>query len=67
MWHVKKKDKVEREVQLMVFLKPKVVRTPDQARQLLEEIDRKTPTIKRWREEPMPPPGSPLPPEVPEG
>ena len=61
-WAFKKKDKVEREVQLMVFLKPKVVRTPEQARQLLEEIDRKMPTIKRWRDEPTPPP-----PGVPEG
>ena len=50
-WAFKKKDKVRREVQLMVFLRPKVVRTPEQARQLLEDVDQKAPLIKRWRED----------------
>jgi len=36
-WAFKKKDRTSREVELMVFLRPKVVRTPEQARELKEE------------------------------
>ncbi len=50
-WAFKKKDKVTREVELIVFLRPKVVRTPEQARELLEEMDRKAPLIKKWKEQ----------------
>src|SRR6185436_16191607 len=48
-WLFKKKDNVHRDVQLMVFLRPRVVRTPAEAQELLEEIDRKAPLIKGWR------------------
>lgn len=50
-WAFKKKDTVSREVELIVFLRPKVVRSPDEARELSDEIDRKAPLIKKWREE----------------
>ena len=50
-WAFKKKDKVTREVELLVFLRPKVVRTPEQARELLEEMDQKAPLIKKWKDE----------------
>ena len=53
-WAFKKKDKQTRQVELMVFLRPKVVRTPAEARELLEEMDRKAPLIKKWREESLP-------------
>jgi general secretion pathway protein D len=46
----KKTDKILREVELMVFLRPRITRTPDEARQLLEQIDQKAPRIQRWRE-----------------
>lgn len=46
-WAFRKKDKVANEVQLMVFLKPKVTRTPEQARDLLEEIEKKVPKVKQ--------------------
>ena len=49
-WAFKKKDKIRREVELLVFLRPKVVRSPEQAQQLMEEVDRKAPLIKDWRE-----------------
>ena len=49
-WLFKKKDNVRREVELMVFLRPRVVRTPEEAEQLLEEVDRKAPLIRGWRE-----------------
>ena len=50
-WAFKKKDAIQREVELMVFLRPKVVRTPEQARELYEEIERKSPLIKQWKDE----------------
>jgi general secretion pathway protein D len=53
-WAFKKKDKVSHEVELMVFLRPRIVRSPDQARQLLEEVDRKAPRVKKWQEESHP-------------
>ncbi|MDB6036120.1 MAG: hypothetical protein JWM16_6458, partial [Verrucomicrobiales bacterium] len=50
-WLFKKKDKSTREVELMVFLRPKIVRSPEEARRLLEDVDRKAPLIKKWRED----------------
>jgi general secretion pathway protein D len=46
-WAFKKKDANRREVELMVFLRPKIVRSPEEAQELLEEIDRKTPLIRK--------------------
>ena len=54
-WAFKKKDKLVRDVELMVFLRPKVTRTPDEARALLEELDERTPLLKKWREDVEPP------------
>src|SRR5207237_9513243 len=53
-WLVNKKDKNSRDVELMVFLRPKVVRSPDQAKELLDEVDRKAPRVKKWQEDAMP-------------
>jgi type II secretion system protein D len=47
-WAFKKKDKTMREVELMVFLQPRITRTPEQAQDLLREIDNKVPLIKTW-------------------
>jgi len=47
-WLFKKKDKETKEVELMVFLRPKVVRTPQQAKELMEEIEKKAPLIRQW-------------------
>jgi general secretion pathway protein D len=44
----KKRDKESREVELMVFLRPRVTRTPQEAREMLEEIHQKTPHIREW-------------------
>jgi type II secretory pathway component GspD/PulD (secretin) len=41
-------------VELMVFLRPKVVRTPEEAKELLEETDKKAPLVKKWQEGPPP-------------
>lgn len=49
-WAFKKKDKATRNVELLVFLRPRVVRTPEEARQLLEDVDKKSPQIQKLRE-----------------
>jgi type II secretory pathway component GspD/PulD (secretin) len=45
---------------LLVFLRPKVVRTPEQARQLLEDARKSMSLIRDYEksEEPTPPKGS---------
>ena len=53
-WAFKKRDKSTREVELMVFLRPSIVRTPQEAAELLEEIDKKAPLLKKWRND-LPP------------
>jgi type II secretion system protein D len=50
-WAFKKKDKTSHDVELMVFMRPKVTRTPEQAKDLLEEIYRKSPAVKQWDQE----------------
>lgn len=50
-WAFKKKDKVTRDVELMVFLRCWVVRTPEQAKLLMEDVEKKTPMIKEWDKE----------------
>jgi len=35
----------------MVFMRPRVTRTPEQARDLLDEIYHKAPAVKQWDRE----------------
>lgn len=49
-WAFNKKDKSVREVELLVFLRPKVVRNPADARKQLEDSQQKAPLIKQWEE-----------------
>lgn len=48
-WAFKKKDKLARDVQLMVFLRPKITRTPEEARALLQDLDHRAPLLRPWR------------------
>jgi len=48
-WAFKKKDKSARNVELMVFLRPKITRTPEEARALLDDLDTKAPMIAPWK------------------
>jgi general secretion pathway protein D len=59
-WAFRKKDRVAREVELMVFLRPRITRTPEQVRELLREVEEKMPLIRKWEEDRpvVPPPGS---------
>jgi general secretion pathway protein D len=47
-WLFNKKDKSNNRVELLVFLRPKVTRTPEEARVLLEDTNKKMPLIRDW-------------------
>jgi general secretion pathway protein D len=46
-WVFKKRDKTRREVELMVFLRPKIVRTMEEAQNLMDELEKRVPLIKK--------------------
>jgi general secretion pathway protein D len=50
-WLFNKKDKTSHEVELMVFLRPKVTRTPEDAKELMNEIYDKAPNVKKWKDD----------------
>jgi type II secretion system protein D len=58
-----KRDKSVKRTELLVFLRPRVVRTPEQARLLLEESRKSMSLIREWekKEEPAPPKGGKTP------
>jgi general secretion pathway protein D len=47
----KKRDKVERDVELMVFLRPVVTRSPEDVRKLIKDVESKTPRIEAWHKQ----------------
>ncbi len=53
-WAFNKKDKSSHEVELMVFLRPRVIRTPEDASNVLREVDNKAPLVKKWQEDAEP-------------
>lgn len=50
-WAFKKKDKVSHESELMVFLRPTVIRTTEQAKKLLDDSQKLVPNIKKWEDD----------------
>jgi type II secretory pathway component GspD/PulD (secretin) len=44
----KKKDKQTDQVELMVFLRPRVVHSEREAEKLLEDINQRFPKVKQW-------------------
>jgi len=55
-WLFKKKDKEVVNDELMVFMRPRVTRTPTESKELLDETYRKTPGLKEWEQEDQPQP-----------
>jgi general secretion pathway protein D len=53
-WLVNNKNKSTQEVELMVFLHPKVIRSPEDAADELNDIDRKAPLTKKWQDDSQP-------------
>ena len=47
----KKKDTVHREVELMVFLKPTVTKSPAEVEKMMEEERARTPSIQAWSQQ----------------
>jgi type II secretory pathway component GspD/PulD (secretin) len=47
----KKKDSTSKEVELMVFLRPRVIRTVKQARELYEDVQKNSPLIRQWQQD----------------
>lgn len=47
-WMFKKKDKQTDQVELMVFLRPRVVHSEKEAEKLLEDINQRFPKVKQW-------------------
>lgn len=50
-WLFKKKDKSTQNVELMVFLKTKIIQNPEAADELLHEVNEKAPSLKKWQDE----------------
>jgi type II secretion system protein D len=49
-WAFNKKDKSTHEIELLVFLRPKVIQSPKDAQEILQEMNEKAPMIKPWEE-----------------
>jgi type II secretion system protein D len=50
-WAFKNRDKVAREVELLVFLKTRIARSPADAAKLLEQVRSKAPLIQKWEDD----------------
>jgi type II secretion system protein D len=50
-WAFKKKDKSSHDVELMVFLRPKISHNAEQDKQLLNDVYNRAPSVKEWDEE----------------
>ena len=47
-WLFKKKDTATRSVELLVFLRPRITRSPQDAKDLLREVRGQMPTLNSW-------------------
>jgi type II secretion system protein D len=50
-WAFKNRDKSTHEVELMVFLRPHVIHSPADAQELLREVDKQAPLVKKWQDD----------------
>ncbi len=50
-WAFKKKDKTSHDVELMVFLRPKISHNAEQDKELLNDVYNRAPSVKQWDEE----------------
>jgi type II secretion system protein D len=50
-WLFNKKDTRNKDVELMVFLRPKVTRNAEDTKELMDEIYQKAPNVKKWKDE----------------
>jgi general secretion pathway protein D len=50
-WAFKNRDKSSQEVELMVFLRPHVIHSPEDAKDILREVDKEAPMVKKWQDD----------------
>jgi len=50
-WLFNNKDKSTQEVELMLFLRPRVIRSPDDAKQVMHDVELEAPLVKKWQDE----------------
>ena len=50
-WLFNKKDTTTQDVELIVFLRPRVVRDQEQMDQLLKDVNKSAPLVKKWMED----------------
>ncbi len=53
-WLFNNKDNSSQEVELMVFLRPRVIRTPEDAKEVLRQVETDAPLVKKWQDENKP-------------
>jgi type II secretory pathway component GspD/PulD (secretin) len=49
-WVFNKQDKSTQEVELMVFLRPRVIRSEADATGALAQVDEQAPLVKKWQD-----------------
>ncbi|HUC83591.1 MAG TPA: secretin N-terminal domain-containing protein [Candidatus Acidoferrales bacterium] len=54
-WAFNKQDKTTDNVELMVFLRPRIIRSTEDAKAALAEVDAQAPQVKKWQSEALPP------------
>jgi type II secretion system protein D len=57
-WAFKKKDKEAEQVELMVFLRPRVVHTQKEAQELIDDINKNLPKVKEYEQDQLPKKGN---------
>ncbi|MGA2247825.1 MAG: secretin N-terminal domain-containing protein [Verrucomicrobiota bacterium] len=54
-WAFNKENRTTDDVELMVFLRPRIIRSPQDAAAALAEVDSQAPKVKKWQAEVLPP------------
>ncbi len=49
-WAFNKKNKTSNQVELMVFLRPRVIHSPEDAQEVLREVDERAPQVKEYQD-----------------
>lgn len=58
-WAFKKKDNSSQQVELMVFLRPQVIRTPQDNEELMRRFEQRAPQMRQWEDSDPSPPSKP--------
>lgn len=53
-WAFNKRNNTTDDVELMVFLRPKIIRTPEDAKSALAEVDEQAPEVRKYQDESAP-------------